>query len=229
MRARAQHYSAALCIGRLAFSPTLSLCVVAPCLVCACADPDFNARVKKAHEQISMEAEIQAQVRKAIAQGKGARFKDAISMPASMFDSAAGMAAQAEAVAQGSGNKGGAPGSKNATPGAAPGSNNGAAAATAATPAPGSRSLRLNKGRAASHGGVLSGHTSAVGGASIHARSPSPPASTAHARDAGGAAGELHGLDPRRHSSDGDAAEVTAAPRGSVEGSAWAAGPQSKR
>lgn len=47
--------------------------------------------MKKAHEQISMEAEIQAQVRKAIQQGKGARFKDAVSMPSSPFDSASGM------------------------------------------------------------------------------------------------------------------------------------------
>ena len=57
----------------------------------------FNDRVKKAHEQISMEAEIATQVRKAVAAGRGARFRDALAMPVSMFDSAAGMAAQAEA------------------------------------------------------------------------------------------------------------------------------------
>lgn len=46
-----------------------------------------------------MEAEIQAQVRKAVTQGKGARFRDAVTMPPSPFDSSAGAAAQRAAAA----------------------------------------------------------------------------------------------------------------------------------
>ena len=42
------------------------------------AYPDFNQRVKKAHEQIALESEIAAQVRKDMMNGKGNKFKSAI-------------------------------------------------------------------------------------------------------------------------------------------------------
>ena len=40
--------------------------------------PDFNQRVKKAHEQIALESEIAAQVRKDMMSGKANKFKSAI-------------------------------------------------------------------------------------------------------------------------------------------------------
>ena len=42
------------------------------------AYPDFNQRVKKAHEQIALESEIAAQVRKDMMNGKASKFKGAI-------------------------------------------------------------------------------------------------------------------------------------------------------
>ena len=45
------------------------------------AYPDFNQRVKKAHQQIAWEAEVAAQVRKDVAQGKGGRLREALNTP----------------------------------------------------------------------------------------------------------------------------------------------------
>jgi hypothetical protein len=158
----------------------------------------FNDRVKKAHEQISMEAEIATQVRKAVAAGRGARFKDALSMPASMFDSAAGMAAQAEAQQKAaqtnSGNKaataavavpttsriGGASMMANTAPSSGnriPVSSNVGGHERGASVGPVSRGLRLNRSRAASNGSALPpAHNNNASGGGVGAGVISPRA-----------------------------------------------------